>query len=140
MAGADYRTIAAAGGGILNSYRAIEAATEDEVASTLLARLSRMAELGVTTIHVQADADVARSEAQAFVEAQARAAVPTGIWLIDAWNGSIRPAFGTLALVLVLLLCQHFEWDMTKAAGVSDVVYSIIGFYFADRTLKKAGK
>lgn len=53
MAGADYRAIAAAGGGILSSYRAIEAATEDEITETLVARLRRMAELGVTTCEVK---------------------------------------------------------------------------------------
>lgn len=53
MAGADYRAIAAAGGGILSSYRAIEAATEDHITETLTARLHRMAELGVTTCEVK---------------------------------------------------------------------------------------
>ena len=53
MSGGDYRAIAAAGGGILASYRAVEAATEDEIASTLTARLRRMAALGVTTVEVK---------------------------------------------------------------------------------------
>ncbi len=53
MAGADYRAIARAGGGILSSYRAVEAATEDQITATLTARLHRMAELGVTTCEVK---------------------------------------------------------------------------------------
>lgn len=53
MAGADYREIAAAGGGIVASRRAIAAATEDEIVETLVARLRRMAALGVTTVEVK---------------------------------------------------------------------------------------
>ncbi|HSO37318.1 MAG TPA: imidazolonepropionase [Labilithrix sp.] len=53
MAGADYRAIASAGGGILSSYRAVAAASEDEITETLLARLRRMANLGVTSCEVK---------------------------------------------------------------------------------------
>jgi len=53
MAGADYRTIAAAGGGILSTHRAVLKATEDALFDELSARLLRMAELGVTTVEVK---------------------------------------------------------------------------------------
>lgn len=53
MAGGDYRAIAAAGGGILSSHRAVAAATEDELAAALAARLDRMLHLGVTTCEVK---------------------------------------------------------------------------------------
>ncbi|MEZ4263167.1 MAG: imidazolonepropionase [Polyangiaceae bacterium] len=53
MAGADYRAIAAAGGGIVSSQRAIAAATEEQIADTLAARLGRMARMGVTTCEVK---------------------------------------------------------------------------------------
>jgi imidazolonepropionase len=53
MAGADYRAIAAAGGGILSSFRAIAQCTEEDLAEALRARLGRMAELGVTTCEVK---------------------------------------------------------------------------------------
>jgi hypothetical protein len=96
--------------------------------------------MGVEVIRVKADATLDEIDAQTFREASARAMEPSGIRWVDAWNGCIRPAFGTLALFLVLRLCHHYGWDMTAAAGVAEVVYSIIGFYFADRTLRKAGK
>lgn len=98
--------------------------------------------LGVQTIRVQADAALAELDAQTFRDAMARAATPTGIGWVDAWNGCIRPAFGTLALYVVLLICVKAHWEIPAlaAAGVTDVVFSIIGFYFADRTLRKAGK
>jgi imidazolonepropionase len=53
MAGGDYEAIAAAGGGILSTQRAVAAATEDELASALRARLLRMARLGVTCVEVK---------------------------------------------------------------------------------------
>jgi imidazolonepropionase len=53
MAGADYRAIAAAGGGILSTQRAVAASTHDELAQMLEARLRRMASLGVTSVEVK---------------------------------------------------------------------------------------
>ena len=53
LAGRDYRDIAAAGGGIASTHRAIAAISEDELAHELTARLARMASLGVTTCEVK---------------------------------------------------------------------------------------
>jgi imidazolonepropionase len=53
MAGADYRAIAGAGSGILATQRSVAAATEEDLASALGARLRRMASLGVTTVEVK---------------------------------------------------------------------------------------
>jgi imidazolonepropionase len=50
MAGADYEAIAAAGGGIVASMRAVRAADAATIARTLAARLRRMASLGVTAV------------------------------------------------------------------------------------------
>jgi imidazolonepropionase len=53
MAGADYEAIAAAGGGIVASMRAVREASTEAIADNLRARLRRMATLGVTTIEVK---------------------------------------------------------------------------------------
>ena len=95
-------------------------------------------ELGVKVIEVQRDADVARAEAQAFVEAMKDSFKPTGIFWVDLWNGIIRPQFAQLALLLWFLkvMSQNFvmdEWDMGLAAGV-------LGYFIADRSLGKRGK
>jgi imidazolonepropionase len=50
MAGAGYEAIAAAGGGIVATMRAVRAARTEEIAAALRARLARMASLGVTTV------------------------------------------------------------------------------------------
>jgi hypothetical protein len=104
--------------------------------------IKTQAELGIKTINVQADAAMAESDAAAWRENLARSAAPTGITWVDAWNGCIRPAFGTLALCFVVFLCWQAGPDVAKlqSLGVAEVMFSVIGFYFADRTLKKAGK
>jgi imidazolonepropionase len=53
ITGASYEAIAAAGGGIVSTMRAIRAASVDEIASALGARLARMAAMGVTTVEVK---------------------------------------------------------------------------------------
>ncbi len=53
MAGGDYEAIARAGGGIASTHAAVAAATEDELAVALEARLRRMAALGVTCVEVK---------------------------------------------------------------------------------------
>lgn len=53
MRGGDYVQIAAAGGGIAATQRAVAAATEEDLARALEARLRRMAELGVGTVEVK---------------------------------------------------------------------------------------
>lgn len=81
MAGADYRAIAAAGGGILSSYRAIAKATEQEIAGELAARLRRMADLGVTTVEVKSgyglDPDGERKQLGAIARARADTSLPS---------------------------------------------------------------
>lgn len=53
MAGAGYEAIAAAGGGIASSMRAVREATEASLAAALRRRLARMSALGVTTCEVK---------------------------------------------------------------------------------------
>lgn len=81
MAGADYRAIAEAGGGILSTYRAIAAATEDDILAALRARLGRMASLGVTTCEVKSgyglDPDGERKQLRAIGRAAEDASLPS---------------------------------------------------------------
>jgi imidazolonepropionase len=80
MAGADYRTIAAAGGGILSSHRAIMAATEADIFAELRARLRRMAEMGVTTVEAKSgyglEPDGERKQLKAIARARGDASLP----------------------------------------------------------------
>jgi len=53
LRGEGYEAIAARGGGIVASMRAIEEASVEAIAATLIERLRRMARLGVTTVEVK---------------------------------------------------------------------------------------
>lgn len=100
--------------------------------------LRLQAELGVQTIRVQGEADLAQEDAAAFREAIGTASNPTGIKWVDAWNASVRPAFATVVLILWVLILHRqgyspSPWDL-------DLMGAVAGFFFADRMLGKRGK
>lgn len=111
---------------------------DDAAATRAQAAIKQQAELGIKTISVQADADISRIEADAFRAAMERAAQPTGIRWVDAWNSSVRPAFGTVALSLWLFAEWQAGWVLT--AWSMDLMAVIIGYFFADRSLAKRTK
>jgi len=80
MAGAGYEEIAAAGGGIVSSMRAIRAADVEHIEKTLLARVRRMLSMGVTTVECKSgyglDLDSERKQLEAVKRAAARENVP----------------------------------------------------------------
>jgi hypothetical protein len=103
-----------------------------------MARIRLQADLKVQEVKVVGDMAIQGKEADAFVEAIKAAAKPIGIFFVDAWNGSIRPAMATVALAVWVLTMYRAgflptEWDRELIAG-------ILGFYIADRTLAKRGK
>lgn len=116
----------------------VQAELENARAEREMARIKLQAELGVKEIQIQADAALSKTEAEAFVEAMKGAFKPIGIKWVDAWNGTIRPAMATVAL---LLWCYAL-WRASGAMGDWDreLVAGILGFYIADRTLAKRGK
>lgn len=95
-------------------------------------------QLGIQTITVQGDVEMAKAEYQAFTEAMKSANAKTGIVFVDGWNASIRPTFATVSIVLwlVKVVAAGFvmdEFDLQLLAVIA-------GFYFADRSLAKRGK
>lgn len=101
-------------------------------------RLRVSSELHVKEVEVMADAEVEKLDAEAFIAAQKTALQPIGNWFIDAWNGAIRPACATTALLVwwFCLYTQGFvltEWD-------KELVGVILGFYFAHRVFTSRGK
>lgn len=101
-------------------------------------RIKLQADLKVQEVKVVGDLAIQQTEASAFVEAIKAASKPIGIFFVDAWNGSIRPAMATIALAMWVLALYRSgfligDWDKELIAG-------ILGFYIADRTLAKRGK
>lgn len=107
-----------------------------------LAGIKLQAELGIKTIQVQADAAISQIEADTWRQAVVNAVKPIGIAWIDAWNGAMRPAFYTLSLFIILLICFKAAWQIAalEAAGIIDLVFSIVGFLFADRSIRNRSK
>jgi hypothetical protein len=95
-------------------------------------------ELGIQMVDAKAEADIGVEEAEAFTKAMQNAFKPTGWAFVDIWNGIIRPSAATIALALWVLKLnsQNWlmqEWDITLAG-------TVLGFFFADRSLGKRGK
>lgn len=98
-------------------------------------RLRLQSELGVKEVVVQADADMARIEASAWMQAATRATERTGVLLVDLWNGVIRPAAASIALYLWVVALNTQGWKMSD--WDRELVGVIIGFYFASRVLSR---
>jgi len=95
-------------------------------------------ELGIQMVEAKGQADVAVAEAEAFSKIMESAFKPTGYAFVDVWNGVIRPSAATIALVLWCLKLSNQgwkmdDWDVTLAG-------TVLGFFFADRSLGKRGK
>jgi imidazolonepropionase len=71
--GADYQSIARAGGGIRSTHRAVVAASEDDLALALTQRLRRMGAVGVTTVEVKSGYGLEAAEEKKQLAAIARA-------------------------------------------------------------------
>lgn len=99
--------------------------------------IKTQAELGVKTIQVQGETDLGRLDAAAFNTGVELTGKSSGNWLIDAWNGAIRPGLATTSIGLVvasefaLIHMSDNAWALTGSA---------LGIYVADRTLFKRGK
>ena len=96
------------------------------------------AEQAVTVIRVQGDADVAKGEADAFVEAVKATATRTGVAWVDAWNGAIRPALASACIVMVAGDWAQSGFDLDNYSWA--LISAVIGVYVADRSLLARGK
>ncbi len=80
LRGDGYEAIAARGGGIVASMRAVEESEVAEITDALVARLRRMASLGVTTVEVKSGyglrPELERRQLEAIAEASRAAGVP----------------------------------------------------------------
>ena len=101
------------------------------------AGIKLQAELGVKTIQIQGDTDVARIEADAWLEAVKSTGRQVGVKLIDGWNASIRPGVATWSVVMLtieaagLVVLSEFTVSVCAAA---------LGIFLAERNLAKRGK
>lgn len=96
------------------------------------------AELGVKTIEVQAAGAIQQVEADAWRSAVESIGRQSGIWLVDLWNGIVRPLVATVCLVLVVLHFWRAGWTLDDQGW--SLCGAALGLYLADRALFKRGK
>lgn len=104
-------------------------------ANVQAAAIAAQSAAGLRTIEVQSEAAQSQADADAFTAGLKAAATPTGVSWVDAWNGAVRPAYATVALLIWigLLFKQGFvasTWDL-------ELMGSVAGFFFADRSLRR---
>ena len=96
------------------------------------------ADLGVKTIQVQAEANTNQAEADAWRAAVESIGKPTGIWLVDVWNGIIRPLVATVCIALWVVHTGRAGWVLDEQGW--SILGAALGLYLADRSLTKRGK
>ncbi len=103
-----------------------------------LETIKAQAEAGVKVIQQQAVANVQGVEADAWFEAVKSTGRSTGIKLIDTWNGIIRPAVATWAVIMITIHYAHYGWVLDDNGW--GLCGAALGIYLADRALMKRGK
>lgn len=113
-------------------------------------RIRLQSELGVTEMRVQAEGEVDKLDAMAFVESMKNAmppisSAPTGNkWLdaatavVVAWNNLIRPLGASIGYYLVVAELASLHWVMGDWHRA--LVGTMLGFFFASRELAKGRK
>lgn len=109
----------------------LQADIDDKAHAREMERLRTASELNIKVIEAQNVADTSVIDAETFGTAIQGLNSRTGIMFVDTWNGIIRPASATTALLIwwFCLYTQGFilsEWD-------KELVGVILGFYFAHR-------
>ena len=96
------------------------------------------ADLGIKTIQVQAESDLARIDAGVFGQAVDMTGRQTGFAVVDIWNGIIRPALATECMLLWSLHLYRHNWTLDEQGWA--LVGAALGIFVADRSLLKRGK
>ena len=96
------------------------------------------ADAGIQVIRVQGDADVARTEADAWLDAVRATSTRSGITWVDAWNSSIRPALATACVLLIVGDWVQAGFDLYQYNWT--LISAVIGVFIGDRSLTLRGK
>lgn len=96
------------------------------------------ADLGVRTIQVQGESDLARIDADIFSKGVELTGKITGFAVVDIWNGIIRPLLATECMVLWSLHLYRHGWTLDEQGW--SLICAALGIFVADRALMKRGK
>lgn len=89
------------------------------------------ADLGVKQVMVQSDAKEREQMNDAFIEAVKNTGNKTGIHWVDAWNGIIRPAGATIALLAWVATMMAAGFDFTEFD--KELIAAFLGVFVGER-------
>lgn len=95
------------------------------------------ADRDIKVIEVAAQGAVDKTLAEAWESVVKGTTTQSGVWLVDLWNGCIRPLLATIA---ILMWVGHVAGWWVLDASSWELAGSVLGIYVADRTLFKRGK
>ena len=116
----------------------LQSEIDDKEHARNMEALRVQADLNIQQVQVKSIADLANVDAEGFYKAIEAAEQPSGIKWVDAWNKLIRPLTATLCLAMLGL--SFYQGGLIVTAFFMDLISSVLGFFFADRTLGKRGK
>jgi len=107
--GEDYKTIAAAGGGILESVRDVRGRTEDELVAVTRARLAALLAHGTTTVEIKSGYGLDLENERKQLRVVRRLAAEPGPALVPTFLGAheVPPEYGSARAAYVRLLCDE---------------------------------
>jgi hypothetical protein len=111
---------------------------DEKIHAQNMEALRVQSELNIKDVTVKSAAELDNIDATGFYSAFEAAEKPSGIQLVDGWNKSIRPLCATICIGLWVLAIYHNSFVI--ASFDMELICTILGFYFADRSLGKRGK
>lgn len=116
----------------------LQAESDAAAHSRNLKTIKVQADAGVKVIEMQSSSAVKSIETDAWLEAVKGTNRTVGNKFIDAWNGAIRPAVATWAVIIITVHYANNGWVLDDNGW--GLCGAALGIYLADRALFKRGK
>ena len=116
----------------------LQAESEAAAHTRNLETIKAQADAGVKVIEMQSSSNVKSIETDAWLEAVKGTTKSVGVKWIDAWNGIIRPAVATWAVIIITVHYANHGWVLDDNGW--GLCGAALGIYLADRALFKRGK
>lgn len=116
----------------------LQAESDAAAHSRNLETIKVQADAGVKVIEMQSSSAVKSIETDAWLEAVKGTNRTVGNRFIDAWNGAIRPAVATWAVIIITIHYANNGWVLDDNGW--GLCGAALGIYLADRALFKRGK
>jgi hypothetical protein len=103
----------------------------------MIEMLKVQAEMGLKIIEAKRESNLAGLEAEGFNAAIAATSAKAGIYIIDLWNGVIRPFLATVSIFVWVIHLYHVNW--VPSPWDLDLMSSALGIFVGGR-IKSTGR